>query len=973
MIALIESLIEKKESLFLEFKSQWYWNNSDKDISKNWGEFLKDFVALINCSPEYINEEKYLIIGIEEEQEGINKIKDISFDSNGEEIRKLKNIDDFKCEIILKLNNNFKKSDDTLIEDMDFKLQYFTIKNNKILVFIIKPISQIVILNKDLQDKKTTTRRNSVFIRTLKENGEPQVDIADPETIEELKKEFKKYKQEKELEIKKEISIEKTINLFIQNNNAFTLETPVKEKNWKSNILFEVFPLKSTVAGDIDFIYIYEKSSQQKTYDYLIKEKLLTKDSKRIVLISKELKKENLQRIFSTNEVYFIEEFGYKHLYHSYFQEEIFHEGNFNIINYIEPFTKNSKEKTAYNILHEWFEKIANPLIVVKGYGGIGKTTLVKYFLDKAINYKENNVNVLFINSNEILNDIVRYSDISDVFHFYKALASKREITKIFNKELLELSIDNGNLLIVLDGIDEVITKAGSKFNVDKFISSIYENYSSGLEKTKIIITCRDFFWDNSTKSKNINTIELKPFDLKLTESFFDAKFTKNTKDYKKALLLADEFALSDNNRIYIPYILDLISNSIQMDKEFGVGSEKLDSNILSPSITNDFLIGRVCEREIIKLQNISIDEQLNLLICLAVEYNGAINFKSLSKLRSSCSSFKECLYDKFKGHPILSTSEETLSFRYDFFTEYFKGLFVTKFFINQKIDTIDNNLIEIFGDYIRYDNSFTEVICKRLIFNDELKLFCIDAINEMDKKELDIFDKQKFSSSILILFLAELRISNKQDNIDNRTELLKELFGYSKIKNLSIINLFAGDCKNHPTFDFNGIELHNCLFDNYEFFWECKMDINTKFINSSFKHLIPRKGVKPKNINRAMFDDDCDITEVEHIVKDYEKEEDEKNNSEKKKLRAIIEYFEQGGTFKDRKISDTRNKFDTLIIDKLINNSIIQEYKNPKKPSMGKQYRIHPNYNDLIKVLEQGGTYIQFERVLKLLKLDTK
>lgn len=876
MLKLIQSFIKKDENIFLEYKSKWYWENGDKELSKSWGEFLKDFIALYNANHDYIHEDKYLIIGINELEKYNERIVDITYDKNGEKIKKLQNLEVFKLEIISKIKNNFKTISNTEIENIEFEMKYLIIDTKKILVFNIKPTYNILVLKKDLQDKKTTIRKNSVLIRTYKNRLDPEVSIADPISIEKLKISAKAFKKEKDAERKKEISIEKTVNLFTQYNDTFKPETPNKGRQWKENILYDIFPLKS-ILGNIQFIYIHEKTSQKKTYDYIVKNKFLDKTAKIIILISENSKKENLKKIFNTDKIYYIEEFGSNYLYNEYFDENIFHEGKFNIKNFIEPFGINSKEKTAYHTLFEWYNTISNPLMVIKGHGGIGKTTLVKYLINNITD--SDSTNILFINSKEILDDIVKYSDINDVFQFYEALVKKRqneqEIKKIFNKELLQLSVDNGNLLIILDGIDEIIAKAGSKFNVNKFINAIYTNYAVGSDKTKIIVTCRDFFWDTNIKDDyKINTIVLKPFDIVLTKKFFQSKFIDNKKSYEKAMFLAEDIALSSEDdtsedKVYIPYILDLIADIILNDKEFenSDNNNDFESNILNKTITNDYLIGRICDREIIKLENISIDEQIKLLICLSVEYNGKISLDSMSKLTNCSKSFKKYLFDKFKGHPLLTTTDEVLCFKYDFFTEYFKNLYVSEFFSKQQ-NNITNNLIEVLSDYIRYDSSFTNYVCKRILINDELKLFCIDLIEDIsiNHKNIDAIDKRKFKSSIFILLLVTLRLSEQKNNIESRTELLKEIFGEHSIENLSIINLIAGNSKHHPTFDFSNITLKSCWFENYDYFWECKTNINTRFENSIFKHLEPRKGIEPK-IFDDLFSQSCDITDIEKII----------------------------------------------------------------------------------------------------------
>jgi hypothetical protein len=46
----ISLLLKKEESPTLEFKRQWYWNDStpSEDMADKWGELLKDLISLAN-------------------------------------------------------------------------------------------------------------------------------------------------------------------------------------------------------------------------------------------------------------------------------------------------------------------------------------------------------------------------------------------------------------------------------------------------------------------------------------------------------------------------------------------------------------------------------------------------------------------------------------------------------------------------------------------------------------------------------------------------------------------------------------------------------------------------------------------------------------------------------------------------------------------------------------------------------------
>jgi hypothetical protein len=277
------------------------------------------------------------------------------------------------------------------------------------------------------------------------------------------------------------------------------------------------------------------------------------------------------------------------------------------------------------------------------------------------------------------------------------------------------------------------------------------------------------------------------------------------------------------------------------------------------------------------------------------------------------------------------------------------------------------NNFSEIIIEYIKYDNSFTEFICTRIEFNDEFQIFVIDIIESLIRKleKEETIRIRRLLSSTLILLLVSLRKSDKKNDIEMRTKLLIDIFG-KDLKFLTLINLFGAEQnKTYPTFDFEGLSIKNAWFDNYEYFWECKFNNKTKFIKSTFKYLEPRKNVAIPKIHPEFFSD-CDTAGIQKLILQEEDNTINKKELLEKNLLKIFRHFEQSGTFKDKKIDDTRKKCNTNILDKLIKNNIVETFKNPNRPTL-KQYRVCDEYHNIIKVLSQNGTCIEFEKVIKI------
>jgi hypothetical protein len=981
---IVENLINQEETVWLEFKAEWYWSNEESRLSKAWGEFLKDFSALFNThSKQQEDDRKYLIIGFHEAD---RKLKEFDIDKNGQKLGCFEDLRKFKEKVISKLKHFFintpeyKGSTNLIQIESLFDVTPVVIKSCRLLVFTFHAAPYLLEVKELLQGNESF-RNGNIIIRRLKKDGTPENSNANFETVEALKTSVK-LKQERDYP-NKDTSIKKVVQAFKEKFSPASEILEVKiERNHISGIYFEIFTIKGEYFATTTFLYFSKYTSQNKTVDYIVENSLLGDSSNKIILTDTfnksggKIDKDRIQQLLNDRgfniQIYYLEDFALKKLYEDLFDPQIFHQGNFNIDDFVKPYTSESDEKTADILLAEWYESPRKPLIVMKGMGGIGKTTVIKYFLDE-LHSRSENVNILFINSHEIINDIMKSSRIESIYDFYKIVAEKVEETKKFDEKLLELSIDNGNLIIVLDGIDEVIAKVGSKFNIGIFIDSIFKNYSENLEKAKVLITCRDYFWDDSLQKHHMDKISLKPFSKDLAEKYFRNHFDDENK-VKKAMSLADEYAFSGDEKIYIPYILDMIKDDLLIaSKNRGIKSKILKVE----EDTNDYLVGKVCEREIVKLDNLEIDYQIKFFIHMAFAFNGTIHKSHLKKLQSTLGTeFTNTQIDKFNDHPLLIFDKvnNILSFRFDFFNEYFKSIGLSAFLIEGDFSKIDHDITDVMTQYISYENSFTKSIKKRLgkDISDTLKSsilkFFLEDIDTLDAISTE--NKHKLSSSLFILLMVLTGV----DNTEERTSLLKEFYEYEVgvIKKLCIINLHASSGK--VLFDFRGLKFEDCVFENYEYFSACKFDSNTYFANTKFIAPLHMKGVTPR-IGEANIDKySCDITGIIDVISEIEQVYESEEASLRKDLKQIIKFFWQGSAFKQKLASGANKKLrsHSHIVDCLIEKGVIETTTvTTKQKRADKAYFISPLYSNLRKVMEENETCLEFEEIVNFLQND--
>ena len=965
----IESFTATGETLTTEFKKTWYWTTNTQDPQKEWGEFLKDFSALFNVQSTD-DSKKYLIFGYDE-----NSKEFFDFHISDELAPDLiKNTEKLKEELTKKIKKFFSTipiDKNIHLPEIDsfFKINKFEHDGKNLLSISIDNAPYILEIKKDITDKKSTYRQSSVLIRKYKENKDPENCIASHNDIEKILKII----SDKNMPTRN-ISIRKYVDIFkskhLPSANITELST---EYSYSNGQCHEVYKLDS-MFGTVQFIYFSKYTSQNKTSEHLIKRKILDK-IKTIILVDNEnrqggsLDKARIKDLFSSEikdiDIFTLSDFSNQSLCNDLFEMNIFHQGRFNITDFVCPHTDRSEDKTADILLWEWFKATECPLMVLKGTGGIGKTTVVKYFLDQIIKSNKDDCNVLFINSHEIINEIINNGKVENVFDFYQALTKNKNVSSHVNASQLELSIDNGQLIIAIDGIDEVISKLGEKFNKSEFIKTIFEKYSDNFAKAKILLTCRDYFWEEETEySSKIKKIKLLPFDNKLTEEYFKKHFDKKDKQYRQAIELAKHFALNKtDNESYIPYILDMIKDNLLGSNDDALISEL---SLLNSNFTNDVIIAKSCEREIKKLDNNSIDSQLNIFLEIATKYSGAVTKEQLEKIlsKSTIRSTAKNI-DKFFAHPLMRTNEEaTLAyFRYDFFNEHFKCLSILKAIRDNSLENMDEHIKDIFTSDVQYGGFIEKELLNRLknenISNDGIKDNVWLSIESLKSEDMCIQDKKLTSS----LFLFLLNLFELKD-INERTTLMKEIFSENdyKIKNLCLFNIHSSS-GNKPTFNFSGLTIENSHFENYDCLSNCKFDEKTFFNNTQFLGELVSG-----NINLTLDNFETSNCNMSGILKYLSKKNSEEADLKSKILKCIsLFWFNSEFKVMTKEEIERRMKKDNLTLTKLINLNVIKKARfTDKKKRNQNSYEISKEFSNLRKVMEENNSCLELENIIK-------
>ncbi|NEN76574.1 NACHT domain-containing protein [Pelistega sp. NLN82] len=690
----LQEIVNFGECGYIEYKSEWYWDlntNSPKDT--DWGEFIKDVLALINANSSSIEKTRYLVIGYDESNNDYYNFN-LTDENYPNLSKKMKD----------KLRNFISE-----FSKIKFKLELKkTNKGNIILISIEQPI-MLHALSKNIKTRTIEYPKNTVLGRVHNEGNYGKYDsvgILSEEEKEEIKSKLQQPLNNFSTKRRKK-SIQATINSYLEVNNSFKLNNDTSKNSDELDKYYEFYELIGT--SEQYFLYISDISIKA-TIDKFKKDIFSKLDNKLIELIvltdapketTKNRRKENLEKYLKESKInhfkiHFIDDFGKDFLYRDHIEPFLFDKDYQNTKYFIDSHVTSkerpSEELKASEVISSWFQEEDNPVIVLTGEGGIGKTTLAKYFLNNTLkNLTDDKQYVLFLDSATLVGKL-KESRIHSIYDLYKVDTDEKK-SPSFTDSLFKLSIDNGSFIIVLDGLDEIISKLGDDFQLISFLERIYQDYCFNLSKTKIIITCRDSVWEEAVSGKKIahlppkSIYSMKAFNFEQVEEFFRTCF-KNEQDSdkleKKAKSFVEKLITTTGNKsnenIYSPFILDRIREIIldniseQQLEDLFDDSYNLDSLCFSKSNRNDYFIYSVCKREIIKTQ-ITVEDQIKLL-CSLCKYNDLLSHYEFCNELKNILNRKATKQDEhsFISHPFIysNDSRTKIGLKYDFLKDFF-------------------------------------------------------------------------------------------------------------------------------------------------------------------------------------------------------------------------------------------------------------------------------------------------------------
>ncbi|WP_026078207.1 NACHT domain-containing protein [Pseudomonas sp. PAMC 26793] len=531
------------------------------------------------------------------------------------------------------------------------------------------------------------------------------------------------------------------------------------------------------------------------------------------------------------------------------------------------------------------------PIYVIFGDGGAGKTTFCDQAVQLINKYQSNGLKkkAILISSFDIPDELPSSGGIVDSLQSLYALVSGED--DIIDAHSLGLNVSSGNVLIIIDGLDEIQSKLKERFVLDKFIDSVRELNDTYLN-CSVLMASREIN-QKSFESDDVHIFFIKGFDEQLIEKYLAKRFKGLDSAHRFVSRAREYMAELGSSSQVTPLILRL---ACELAAEGGEKLKHQQSEYFKFDQPLDKVIYQLMDREIGKqfLGIRTCDQYFEILRDIVFQYDGRVKEDELFDLVALALAGTGVDYDEgtsrnYHTSTLLARDKGHFAVKYDSLEFWVKARYLT-YLINTKHAEKDFNILKEFAQSCYRGGVLVKEICKYKESSTDYESTVLQEFSKsMDGAKDQIVGRKLISALLHINF--EGIASGRTENSERILGLFGESIG-NEVKNLSIFGEF------YPL-DFSSFKVRDGYFSGYSGLGRSSIpEDEVVFLSSTFINF-EKAFFGKKHLSWNNFDSDCVLCDelrevIEATSEDKEKRRDHVINDLKKIFRVGF----KGGAF---------------------------------------------------------------------------
>ncbi|SEO22782.1 hypothetical protein [Bradyrhizobium sp. OK095] len=556
-------------------------------------------------------------------------------------------------------------------------------------------------------------------------------------------------------------------------------------------------------------------------------------------------------------------------------------------------------------------EDSQNSVLLIKGAGGVGKSTLFSYM--SAALQTAGKHDLIVFDATRIATELSETPELRGTFTLFnliRSIYSGHDVGALSEKEFAWV-FDTGRISIVIDGIDEIISRIPTLDSLRMFFDSV-NKYSNYMRKGKIILTCRSMDSLGSIPEEfGFDAYDLLPFAPEQIDEYLDLRFGDVERLKRDAREFIADLKLTYEDGI-LPFVIRIICDSIQDGRE-STTSDKLyqSSEYLDVTRKLDYIVYKVCDREEAKygygkyLASLSsVDFQAKLFLELAVQGRGRFDRTDVIRyFKRFNTNYDDKVIEQFYHHPLLHTPH-IVEFTDVAVFELFLAVAVCRYLADK--ESISASEATLMADRGQINSPFVKDVASRV---SELSDAVVYQMHQLIAGSEDAFlyedqNEQYYRNASLIMNIGlQILMRGANDQLMARsTNLLVDLFSVRAapllLKHVALHNIPSAS---GARFDFSEMHVEGASIIDFADFPRCKFSAEkTRFINSRIRTGLAR--TLSTNAAEAIFVG-CDLDHVflQSMARRVERESNQIEDA-KQHARSFLGKFRLNNSFFHRR-----------------------------------------------------------------------